>query len=119
MLNCDKYALECDLAEVYHIYDIKELPLRKVALFSAGLRDDSRIKMKMNDMIYPFEKLVIADIADKLALMIWQRGGAKESNRPELMLPKLLGIEKKDNDVISFSSKEDFEKRRKEIMRGD
>ena len=39
MLNTDSDALECDLAETYHIYNYKELPLKKVALFSVGLRE--------------------------------------------------------------------------------
>ena len=47
MLNLDKDALLCDLAETYHIYDYKSLPCKMVATFSCGLRADSRIKMKI------------------------------------------------------------------------
>ena len=46
MIRLDRDALICDLAETYHIYDMRSLPLQTVATLSAGLRDDSRIKMK-------------------------------------------------------------------------
>ena len=47
MVKTDKDAWMCDLAETYHIYDYESLPLSKVAIFSVGLRANSRIKMKM------------------------------------------------------------------------
>lgn len=35
----------CDLAEYYHIYDYKQLPVETLAILVYGLRDNSRIKM--------------------------------------------------------------------------
>ena len=46
MIRFDEDALICDLAETYHIYDYRSLPVKLVATLSAGLRDDSRIKLK-------------------------------------------------------------------------
>jgi len=46
MIKLDENALICDFAETYHIYDYRQLPPTRVAVFACGLRDDSRIKMK-------------------------------------------------------------------------
>ena len=119
MMKVDRYALECDLAETYHIFDIYELPLRKVALFSYGLRDNSRIKLKMNEMNYSFETILLAGITDKLSYLLWSRSddAAKGINKPDSILSKLLGVESgNQKDHITFNTGEDFEKMRIEIL---
>lgn len=50
MMNISEDALICDLAETYHIYDMRSLPLRTVATLSAGLREDSRIVLLASDV---------------------------------------------------------------------
>lgn len=119
MLNTDSDALECDLAETYHIYNYKELPLKKVALFSVGLREESRIKMKILNIKYPFKTILMSDIADKLAMLLWIYQGAKKNKKPDLILPKLFDVEMSkfnDKDIVSFASIEDFEEERKRII---
>jgi len=119
MLNTDSDALECDLAETYHIYNYKELPLKKVALFSVGLREESRIKMKILNIKYPFKTILMSDIADKLAMLLWIYQGAKKNKKPDLILPKLFDVEMfkfNDKDIVSFASIEDFEEERKRII---
>ena len=49
MIKTDEDALICDLAETYQIYDYKSLPAYMVATFSVGLRENSRIKMKLSN----------------------------------------------------------------------
>lgn len=119
MLNTDSDALECDLAETYHIYNYKELTLKKVALFSVGLREESRIKMKILNIKYPFKTILMSDIADKLAMLLWIYQGAKKNEKPDLILPKLFDVEMSkfnDKDIVSFASIEDFEEERKRII---
>lgn len=119
MMKVDRYALECDLAETYHIFDIYELPLRKVALFSYGLRDNSRIKLKMNEMNYSFETILLAGITDKLSYLLWSRSddATKGINKPDSILSKLLGVESDtQKDHMTFNTGEDFEKMRIEIL---
>ena len=53
MIAADEEALICDLAETYNIYDYRSLSPRMAAVFSCGLRDDSRIKLAMSDTKYP------------------------------------------------------------------
>src|SRR5699024_11907585 len=59
MIQLDEDALICDLAETYQIYDYRQLPPTRVAVFSIGLRDDSRIKMKASGQLVPMETLLL------------------------------------------------------------
>ena len=120
MIAEDEEALICDLAETYHIYDYKKLPLTQVAIFAIGLKDSSRIKMKMSDQLVPMETLLLAGILDRLSVLLWRqtKDGQKGRNMPTMVLDTLVARKSKDSDVIVFSSGEDFEKTRNEIISG-
>lgn len=66
MIHTDEEALMCDLAETYGIFNYRSLPARLVATFSVGLRDDSRIKMKMNGVKASNDTLLLAHMLDRL-----------------------------------------------------
>lgn len=122
MMNTDESALACDLAETYHIYDFRELSVSKIALFSVGLRENSRIKLKINGMKYPFEIMLFAGILDKLALLVWQntKDGKEGRNLPKSLLESLLNIERKDSkEHMTFNSPDEFENMRRQILRGE
>ena len=70
MIVIDEAALECDLAETYNIYDYRALSPTRVALFSIGLRENSRIKMKISGMNYPLETILIACAVDRLSMLL-------------------------------------------------
>ena len=110
MYRTDKELLLCDLAETYNIYDFKQLPLTKIAAFSVGLRDNSRIKQKVNGISTDSETLLLAAIADRLGLII----AAMTGQDPGGSITKIiLGIsEKKTTNVKSYESAEDFMKER-------
>ena len=116
MISLDEDALVCDLAETYQIYDYKQLPPTKVAVFSLGLRDDSRIKMKISGQSVPFDTLLLAGIHDKLSTLVWFQtaDGQKGRNRPT-MLTNLLLKKEQESDVEAFHSGEEFEKARKRL----
>jgi len=116
MISLDEDALICDLAETYQIYDYRQLPPTKVAVFSLGLRDDSRIKMKLSGQTVPFDIMLLAAIADRLSTLVWfqTKDGQKGRNRPQ-MLTNLLTKTKQENDVEAFHSGEEFEKVRKRL----
>ncbi|MGK1713544.1 DUF5361 domain-containing protein, partial [Klebsiella pneumoniae] len=61
----------CDLAEIYHIYDYKQLSPLKIAVFSIGLNEESRIKMKMSGQKLPINTLLLAGIQDRLSMSLW------------------------------------------------
>lgn len=66
MINFDEDALICDLAETYNIYDYRSLPVRLVATLSAGLRDDSRIKLSRAGFTAQQNTMLLAIIADRI-----------------------------------------------------
>ncbi|WP_308533290.1 DUF5361 domain-containing protein [uncultured Peptoniphilus sp.] len=116
MYNLDKDALLCDLAETYHIYDFKSLPLTKIAIFAKGLREDSRIRMKMSQSKFNVKESLLAGILDRLTLILYSKtkDAEKGKNYPKLLLDE---AEKKE-DLQGFISGEDFEKMREKIIKG-
>ncbi len=119
MISRDEDALICDLAETYQIYDYKSLPARLVATLSVGLRDDSRIKLKMSDEKLSLRDFLLASIMDRLSLLVWfqTKDGQEGNNRPAMMVDALLGKTYSDeSDVKSFESIEDFERYKKELV---
>lgn len=119
MIKCDRHALECDLAETYHIYDIYALPVQRVALFSYGLRDDARIKMKMSNRKASLENILLARIGDYLSILQWYKteDGMNGRNRPHLIAPELLGENTQQNDdVMSFENGDAFMKQWRSIV---
>ena len=121
MVATDEDALICDLAETYQIYDYRRLPLKMVAVFSFGLRENSRIKMKMNDIEVPFETMLLAGIQDKLNVLIWQqtKDGMNGRNYPQSMVALLTKSQQKSktSDLVEFESSEDFLKEREKLLR--
>lgn len=115
MMKTDKEALECDLAETYHILDYRALPLSRVALFSCGLRDNSRIKMKMSDMKVDNQVLLLASTVDALNLLVWSKtkDAEKGMNRPKSIVASIVP---NDNELEGFRTGEDFEKERNRIL---
>ena len=116
MYELDKEALICDLAETYGIYEFEELPLRKIAIFAKGLREDSRIKMKMSQSKFNVKESLLAGILDRLTLILYSKtkDAEKGKNYPKLLLDE---TEKKE-DLQGFTSSEDFEKIRRRIIEG-
>ena len=119
MISKDEDALICDLAETYQIYDYRQLPASKVAVFASGLRDDSRIKMKLINQTVSLENLLLAGISDSLNELMWSKtkDGQKGINKPESMVAILTNKKQdKKDDVIIFDSGEDFEKMRNQLI---
>ncbi len=107
----------CDLAEYYHVYDYKGLPVQTLAALVFGLRANSRLKMEINGMNFPSIEILLAGILDRLSLLVWQNteDGHKNRNRPQSML-ELFTTPKKENNIVAFESGEDFDKARAEII---
>lgn len=84
-----------------------------VALFSCGLRDDSRVKMRMAGEEATRKEIMLASIADRLGMLVWfqTKDGAKGINRPESITEALLGGKREDNsEVMAFDTGDDFSK---------
>lgn len=111
MIATDEDALICDLAETYHVFDYKSLPVLTVATLSVGLRANSRIKMKLANVKYPLDTILLAMAVDKLSNLVWMQSedGAKGINCPKSILASLLE-DSKESNVEAFDTPEDFER---------
>ena len=78
--------------------------------------------MALSGTKYTLSEMVSVMIYDKLAWLQWAKttDGTKGINRPQSLAVKLqiFEEEKKENDIESFNSTEDFEARRKKLLEG-
>ena len=108
MIELDEDALICDLAETYKIYDYRSLPLRTVATLAAGLRDDSRIKLRATGYPVAHNTILLAGIADRIDAL---RYSFADKEQPETLVSMLLGEAKtKKSGAMSFKTVEEFER---------
>lgn len=119
MIELDEEALVCDLAETYHIYDYEQLSPQKIAVFALGLRENSRIKMKMSGQTVPLDTMLLAGIQDRLSLSLWfkTKDGQKGKNRPKMVWDVLNKSTKKAENKVRFNSGEEFEKYRQQLFK--
>lgn len=121
MMNLDKNALLCDLAETYHIYDYRSLPLHMVGIFACGLREDSRIMMKISGIKIDTTQALLASIADNTRMLAWLQSndGVKGTNRPNSLLRILSGAEQhNESNIETFESGNDFDEEWDRLTRG-
>lgn len=119
MLKTDEDAVICDLAETYLIYNYKELPPVTVALFCDGLRDDSRIKLKMSGQRVSMDTLLLASIVDRLSILVWSKtkDGQKGRNQPKSIVDS-INKPIREKEGMSFNTGEEFEKMKLKILKG-
>lgn len=110
MVAADEGALTCDFAETYHIYDWRSLPATYAAILAAGLRESSRIMLKLSGQKLTTEQLLLASIADHARLLVWQntRDGHDGKNQPESMLSLMLNGAPEEPEIAGFDSAEEF-----------
>lgn len=111
----------CDLAETYGVLSYESLPVRLVATLSAGLRENSRIKMKLSEAKVDNVTWMLASAADCLSLLVWQNteNGQKGRNMPTMFTDIILGNNDKKSDVAVFNTPEEYERARKKFKGGD
>lgn len=120
MVSADEDALTCDLMETYGILDWRSLPIDKVATFSVGLRNNSRIKMKLSGMNYALETILLANAVDRLSLLVWAKSkdAQKNRNKPKSIAEQLINGSRNDSEMIAFDTPEDFEAYRSRFIKG-
>ena len=122
MINVGEDELICDLAETYHILNYRELSPVLVATLSVGLREDSRIKKKITGVSISAEQMLMAIMADNLQFLAWTKTkeAEKGKGRPDSILQKLLGNDKKSDDLLTFKTPDEYEeymkKKREELQ---
>lgn len=119
MIRLDEDALKCDFAETYQIYDYRGLPVSYAAALAAGLRENSRIRMKMAGLKIAPETIMTASILDTVNTIAWMKtkDGEKNRNRPQSIV-LILTQEPKENNVEGFTSADSFEEARRRLLEG-
>nr|DAK70357.1 MAG TPA: protein of unknown function (DUF5361) [Bacteriophage sp.] len=109
MISIDENALICDFAETYKIYDYRELKPEYASILAIGLRDNSRIKMKISGMKYPLDTLLIASANDRLSYLLWSKtkDGQKGRKKPKSVFDYLVNDHNKE-EYITFNTVEEF-----------
>ena len=110
MMAADEDALACDFAETYGILDMRALPAGKLATLAAGLRGNSRIKLRLAGAAAPIDALLLAAAVDRLSFLVWAqtRDGAKGRRRPGYILQAILGEGAAARPIQAYRSGEDF-----------
>lgn len=117
MMATDRTAWICDLAETYGVLNYRELPVETLAALSAGLRENSRIKMKMTESKVQSDIMLLAAAVDRLTFLAWSKttDAEKGLNRPKSILSLLIG-EKPESDIMAFDTAEEWEAEKARII---
>lgn len=116
-INQDEEALICDLAEVYNIYDYRQMPPSYIAILAKGLDNDSRIKQSFTGLKVTEDYLLQSLIFDRLNLLLWMFGSSKDNSEPVSLYEQLINKSKTSESKSGFESGEEFEERRLELLR--
>lgn len=108
------------MAEYYGVFDWRALPVKTAATLCAGLRPESRTKMRLSGLFVCQETILLGSIFDQVNALRWMqtRDAQQGRNRPEQILPQLLGIDAKTHEALLFDSGEDFMRAREKLMKG-
>ena len=84
-----------------------------------GLKEDSRIKLRLANQPVGLNTLLLAIMADRLGLLVWSKtkDGQKGRNQPKSFVESLNHVNKEPETMV-FESGEEFEKVKKEIIEG-
>ena len=117
MINSDEGALICDFAETYHIYNYRDFEPFYVATLANGLRENSRIKMALADTKVDLYSTLLAAIADRVSVLIWQntKDGQSGTNMPVSILESFSKPVQKSH---GFESGDDFDTAWKAALNG-
>lgn len=113
MYAADRDALICDMAEIYHIYDVWSIPVSLFATLACGLRSNSRIKMRMAGYSYIPPEVGLFAIHDILAQVF-----AKEESAPVSLIGMRYGEEEKKSKYSGFDTTEEFDEWRRGMIGG-
>lgn len=118
MIRVGKDELICDFAETYHIIELRSLRPSMLATLAAGLRENSRIKMKIAGTKIDLKDMLLASITDKLGILLWKKtkDGNKGINPPKLVVSELTM--EKEKEIVGYSSGADFLKERERLLNG-
>lgn len=78
------------MARFYHIYSYREHDPVYIATLFGGLGDDSRVAMKMNNMMCDNMTYILAMIKDELAAINYSLSADEQREKPEFLTERLI-----------------------------
>lgn len=109
----------CDLAETYHIYDYESLPVDLIATLVVGLRENSRVIMKITKRKLTFDQAINTMMLDGINWLKWSKtkDAQKGIGTPKSIYKQLCEIEEvSESEVVTFNSGADFMKYRNYLI---
>lgn len=116
MIREDKNSWICDMAETYNIYDYTRVPVKTLGILSAGLRENSRIRQKLEGIKADPETIIMAKIYDVVNTILWTKtkDAEKGRNQPKSFAKLFLADEP---EPASYASGAEYKKARAEIIK--
>lgn len=96
------------------------MPARTTAVLACGLRAESRIMQKLAGINYETDTLLLANMVDSLAWLVWSktRDGEHNRNHPKSIYRLLMNPDEYKPKCERFNTADEFERARNEIVRG-
>lgn len=118
MLAEDRNALICDLAETYQIYDYKRVPVKTLGILAAGLREDSRIRQKLEGIKASPDTILLARVYDLINVLVWSKtkDAEKGKNFPKSLALLFMEEDEEESKAAHFSTGAEYEEARKKII---
>lgn len=122
MMARDEDALICDMAEYYHIYDLRALTVRQLSVLACGLPESARSKVAQSGSSLPPLMTILCGIFDQLSALRWMLSAdaGKGAEPPPSILSAISGEAKpeKPKALKGYSSGAEFEAARRAILEG-
>lgn len=117
MIREDKNSWICDLAETYNIYDYMRVPVKTLGILSAGLRENSRIRQKLEGIKADPDTIIMAKIYDLVNILLWSKtkDAEKGKNYPKSFAKMFLVSD--EPEPTSYANGAEFEKARAELVK--
>lgn len=91
------------------MFNYRALPPKTTAALCVGLGDNSRIKKKFAGVQTDTQTALLAIIADRLGLLVWQNtaDGSKGINKPKSIFEAIIG-KQEESSLRKYETGEDF-----------
>jgi hypothetical protein len=90
-----------------------------VATLTMGLRENSRVMMKIGKQKLNYQEKMLALIFDALQIIAFKQGHKKSASKPVSLLEKLTEEKKPKDELMVFNSADSFEAWRAKKMKGN
>lgn len=121
MIHADETALICDMAETYHVLDWRALPIHTAAALASGLREDSRVRLRMSGQKADAQMMLLAAAVDRLSFLAWAQTKDAERgvNRPASIVAAMTAeTETAQKEYNVYRSPEAFDDEWKRLTGG-